>query len=114
MEGGRGMTPAKLIKALRSTDPYIKDIFTRGGCYRFFLFLKKLFPEAQSYINKDKNHVATLINDRLYDITGEIEDHTGWRRMTKQDIAKASKWSFRQHNVLKIGECPYCEEPLTF
>jgi hypothetical protein len=40
-----------------------------GGCYKFHLLLKKMFPYAKIwYCN---NHVLTQINGRYYDIDGE-------------------------------------------
>jgi hypothetical protein len=47
-----------------------------GGCYKFHLILKEVFPWAQCYYNS--NHVITRIGLRYYDINGEVKP-------TKQD-----------------------------
>jgi hypothetical protein len=39
-----------LIASLRATDPYIETIYTRGSCYKFYLFLKGIWPEANSLL----------------------------------------------------------------
>lgn len=107
------LTVLQFIKALRSTDQYIGDIYTRGGCYQFFLLLKKLYPEAVPYINHKKNHVATLINGKLYDICGVVKNQSTWKRLTKRDEQKVMQWSFHKYNCIQIKECPFCEEPIT-
>ncbi len=102
--------PILVINALRETDPYIRTIFMEGSCYRFFLFLKSLFPSAIPVINQNCDHVAALINGNAYDIDGVVE--WAFRGMDDDDIEKAEKWSFGEKTFLQIGECPVCEEPL--
>jgi len=100
----------RLIDALRETEPYISTIYTQGGCYRFHLFLKRLWPEALPVKNKDFDHVGTLIDGVCYDINGVVD----WKYypMDLDEIEQAEKWCFTDHNFLLIGECPICEEPL--
>lgn len=107
------MKPLDIINNLSKTDQYIIDIFTMGGCYRFYLFLKALYPISEPYINQKKNHVITRIGGRFYDINGEV-DYTGYSRLTKRDEIKCKKWSFGKNMLLQIKECPFCEEPITF
>ena len=108
------MTPAKLITALRKTDPYIKDIFMSGGCYKFHLFLKAIFPVSMPYINRSKDHIITRIGGRFYDITGEYKQYSNYIPMTKEDVKMAKKWSFYKQCMLQITECPICEEPIIY
>ena len=100
----------KLIKALSDTDPYIKTIYTEGGCYRFHLFLKELYPTARPVKNTEFNHIGTVIYGVCYDINGIVawEHH----EITDEEIKIVKDWCFTDHNMLLIGECPVCEEPL--
>ena len=100
-----------LINALKETDKYIEVIFLNGGCYRFHLFLKKIFPEAMPYINKDKNHVITEYKGVFYDVTGEVSGN-GYTKMTKKDVEMASFWSFSKMMCLSVNNCPNCGEPI--
>lgn len=105
----------KFINALRKADEYMEDIFTMGSCYRFYLLLKKLYPDAEPMINKDKDHVATKIGRKLYDIRGVVKNSDGrFIRLTGTDLAKAKKWSFRKQCLLQVTECPACEEPIVY
>lgn len=104
------LTPLELIKALNATDPYIATIFLEGGCYQFHLFLKKLYPDSIPVINKTSNHVGTLIEKQCYDITGLV--NWEYRKLNEQEIKTVEQWSFAKKNLLLLGECPFCEEPL--
>lgn len=102
------------IDELRNTDEYIVHIYTKGGCYRFHVLLSKMFNGCIPYINGTKDHIITRYGGRYYDINGEVSDPYGFIPLTKEDILAVEKWSFRKHNLLKLGECPSCEEYLTF
>lgn len=56
--------------------------FTEGCCYWFAEILKQRFCGLIMY-NPIDNHFATLINARLYDITGELERTKGWSRWSE-------------------------------
>ena len=62
-------------------------------------------------INKDYNHVVTLIDGVVYDINGEC-DIDEYYYMSDEDIEEAETWSFASKNILSLCECPYCEEPI--
>ena len=104
----------KIIKSLRESDMYIKDIFTKGGCYRFHLFLKVLYPKAIPYINQERNHVVTRVFGKYFDITGEVSSKypNNFRPINKTDLREVKRWSFHKHSLLQITECPACAEPL--
>lgn len=106
------MKPIEIIDSLRKTDPYIKTIFLQGSCYKFHLFLKDLFPESVPYIDKNKQHVITRIGGYFYDIRGYVRGLHKYEKMGWQDLADVEKWSFHEHNRLKITECPACDEPI--
>lgn len=109
------ISPDLLINALRGAETtYLEAIYLNGGCFQFYLFLKKLFPEAKPYINEKRNHVVTSINGILYDITGVANyPKEKFRPVKASEIKMVKSWSFEKTNMLQIGECPVCEEPLT-
>ncbi len=107
------MNPNKLISNLRQSDEYIKYIFIGGSCYKFHLFLKTIWPDAEPYITKEKNHIVTKINNDFYDIDGYYFKKD-IALMTAEDIELAKTWSFRKQNLLKLTECPVCGEPYCY
>jgi len=105
------MDVLKVIDALRQTDYYIDVIFMQGACYKFHLFLKALFPDAKPLINNDKDHVVSLVDGKLYDITGEV-DGAGYRELSGEDLKLVRTWTFAGNKLISLGECQNCEEPI--
>lgn len=60
----------KFIATVRDSFIGSQQVYTEGSCYHFYLILKQVFPDAQAYYDSD--HVITKIDDRFYDITGEV------------------------------------------
>lgn len=60
------------IGRVRNLSPLMTKICTEGSCYRFYLLLKEVFPDAEAYYDK-YFHVVTLIDGGFYDISGEIQ-----------------------------------------
>jgi hypothetical protein len=108
------MNPLDIINPLRKTDPYIQNIFSLGGCYQFYIFLKHIFPNAKPYMHYKKTHVVTKIGDKYYDIDGEIPDNDDglYTPFTTEDFEEAETWSFSQNHLLSAGECKHCGEPI--
>jgi len=105
------ISPSEFIELLNS-DKYIEAIYLNGNCYKLYLLLKKLYPESELYITKEKNHIVTKINGRYYDITGDVK---GVFSKVKENLLPTIEgWSFYNNNVLAICECPYCEEPIIY
>lgn len=97
-----------LLKHLRNTDPAIEQIFTMGGCFALYEFLKKIYTEAEPYIDKDGSHVITKLGGSYFDITGEVSK-VAFRKLTKEDEAECKKWGFfKKHYTTK--ECEFCGE----
>lgn len=101
--------PQKLIKALNETDFYIEKIYLNGGCYSFYKFLKEIYPSAKPYINQSKDHVVTMINGKLFDITGQV--YGDYSPLLNEEISMCENWSFAKNNWL-YKECANCEEPI--
>ena len=85
------------ISAVRDLSPSLEKACLMGSCYRFHLVLKQRFPEAIPYMNSERNHVASLIGDTLYDITGALpgRETDGFHKMEPSEIRAASKWRAR-------------------
>lgn len=105
------MNVEAIISALRNSDRYIESIYSKGGCYQFYLFLKTIFHQATPLINMKKDHVIIEIDGYHYDIIG-LADSDGFTPMTQNDIEEAESWSFSRSMVLSAGECQHCEEPI--
>ena|SRR6185312_5811070 len=105
-----------LINALRKADFYIECLFMQGSCYKFHLFLKTLYPHAVPYLHKDRDHVVSKINGRLYDIEGAIKKKYEclYSPLEEEDLTMVKRWSFSNNNLIKLSECPNCEEPLCY
>lgn len=101
------------IKLIKGTAPKeMGKIFTQGGCYRFHLIIKMVFPGARPYKvaycpNPKKltktdflpQHIISNIGDRYYDINGEfkLEKQKSYNilaAMTEEDIRQAEKFGF--------------------
>lgn len=104
------MRPLDVINALRETDPYIETIYTHGGCYRFHLFLAKLFKNATPVKNERFDHIGTVIDGICYDINGIVDFK--YYQLSAEDIDKAEMFSFKENCYLSLGSCPNCDEPL--
>lgn len=105
-----------IIGALRNTDPYIEHIFTKGGCWNFHCFLKVLYPDAQPYISKKMDHIASKLFGRMFDITGAIsvDKENEYRPFRAKDWEIVRHWSFANNYLLQIKECPHCGEPIVY
>ena len=105
------MSILDFIDTLRNSDEYIRTIYTHGGCYQFYLVLRKFFPSCRPYINKTKNHVVALYEGVYYDIDGaNLEGE--YFAMTEEDYDIAKQWSFSKNTWLTLGDCPSCGEQL--
>ena len=101
------------IENLRESDSYIRHLFLNGSCYRFHLLLSKFFPGCEPWINEEKTHIITKYRGKFYDITGEVPSD-GFKPLESKEVERVEKWSFQKTNLIKIGECPFCEEPLVY
>lgn len=68
----------EFISTIRDSFIGSQHVYTGGSCYHFYLILKKVFPNAEPFYDLD--HVITKIDDKYYDITGEVRrDETSTR-----------------------------------
>lgn len=59
------------IATIRDSHSMMIEIFTKGSCLNFYYILRKVYPESVPYFNV--NHIITKIDDRFYDITGQVD-----------------------------------------
>jgi len=109
------INPIIIIDALRKSDSYIINIFKEGSCYKFYEFLRVIYPNAMPYINSKENHIVTKINSTLYDITGKItgKEEDDYSPLQPSQLKMVKRWSFGKNMLIQITECPFCEEPIT-
>lgn len=50
----------------------IDEVFTCGCCYWFAMILNKRFADSTIMYDRVMNHFGTMIDDKIYDITGDI------------------------------------------
>jgi hypothetical protein len=72
----------KFIKTIRESFIGSADVYTRGSCYHFYEILRIAFIDVEPYYYS--KHIISKINNRFYDITGEIKDKTLSRRKFKK------------------------------
>lgn len=72
----KDLTPVELIRLIRESFNGSKTVYTSGSCFQFYLILKGVFPDAEPYYDDLQYHVYTKINDKFYDIYGELVNQT--------------------------------------
>lgn len=72
------ITVEQFISTIRDSFIGSQQVYTEGSCYHFYLILKNVFPIAEAYYDLD--HIITKIDDKYYDITGEIKVSQGMNK----------------------------------
>lgn len=60
------------------TSPDVITCFTNGNCYWFSFILSGRFPEGEVMYDSIINHFGYRINNRIYDITGDVTNKYNW------------------------------------
>jgi hypothetical protein len=102
------------IEQLNISDEYIRHIYTKGGCYKFHVLLSRMFKGCIPYINQDKNHIITRYKGKFYDINGTVSDYCDYKKLPVKCVPYVMSWSFYKNNMLKLKDCPHCEESLVY
>lgn len=66
-----GLQPENLIALIRDSFDESVLVYTTGSCYRLYLILRMVFPEAEPYYDWEEGHVYTKIGRAFYDIKGK-------------------------------------------
>jgi hypothetical protein len=64
------VNPLAFLYALRDLHPDLIQVCRNGSCFKLYLLLKQVFPEAEPYYDSD--HVIVKIGKAFYDIRGEV------------------------------------------
>ncbi len=67
---------------LKGKHQQVIECFTSGCCYWFahilvYRFMNRM-PMPTIMYSPEDNHFATMINGRVYDITGDVTDQANW------------------------------------
>lgn len=67
------MSIINFLRELKHSYHLNGKIYTEGSCFRLYTMLKALFPQAKPYYSYiDGGHWITEIDEKFYDINGEI------------------------------------------
>lgn len=64
-------SPDVLIERIRESFDESVVVFTMGSCYKLFLILRTIYPDAEAYYDWNVGHVYTKIDGSYYDIKGK-------------------------------------------
>ena len=70
MDDFRCPSVTAFLAMLRNLHPDLEWKCLHGSCFRLYLLLKEVWPDAEAWTNVD--HVITKIDGRFYDIRGEV------------------------------------------
>lgn len=90
-----------MCAAVRNSFPGAELIYTRGGCWSFFVILRTAFPSARPFYDHRIGHVFAEVDGRYYDITGRRSaGRAGLVEMDRTLIAGAHRWAGRSFHHL--------------
>lgn len=75
----------RFLSTLRDSVPDAVEVFTNGNCFKLYLLLRTIYPQAQPYYRISVGHVYTEIDGDYYDIEGKVIFHGGVKWGWKQD-----------------------------
>ena len=104
----------QFIQTIRGAAPcMMRQIFTHGGCYRFYKILKERFPKAEAWWTRGF-HVVSKIDGRWWDICGPVEQDTVLRKLNRKDHLSGQVWQFDEvHYMCKLAQLKVVELELT-
>lgn len=73
-------------------------LFLNGGCYWFASLVAELVPNSYLMINHSREHCAVVVEQKLYDITGQISKK-GYQYAEEKDINYMRKHYRMQRNL---------------
>lgn len=87
----------EFLKELRESADIQFKIFTQGSCFRLYRILKTIYPKAVAYWSDIDNHCITRIEDKYYDIGGEVKS----QYMKDKSYFKVPKSQLKGYSLLK-------------
>jgi hypothetical protein len=85
------------LKELRESADVQYKIFTEGSCFRLYKILKLIYPEAIAYWSDRDNHCITRIDDKFYDIGGEVKN----KYIKEKGYYEIPKKQMKAYGILK-------------
>ena len=94
--------PEVLIERIRESFDESRLVYTQGSCYRFFLILRTVYPDAEAYYDWVEGHVYTKIDGKFYDIRGRCANAPkDLERLNDTHLAKtAHRWKYGKGSVV--------------
>ena len=80
-----------------------KEKFLQGGCFWLADYIHKNIPESIIMVNWQAMHAAIQINQKLYDITGNISKNN-FHHASPQDINYMKKHFIPNFDTTKLKE----------
>lgn len=111
------ISPNDFLRLLRESDEFIEVIYLNGGCYKLSNILKEIYEGSVQYVVSyegiNYDHVITKIEDKYYDIKGEVDltKYAAILEIQSDMIPCIAKWSFSKKNLL-YKLCPHCLEEI--
>jgi hypothetical protein len=62
----------RFLATLRDSVPDAVNVFTTGNCFKLYLLLRTIYPQARPYYRIAAGHVYTEIDGDYYDIEGKV------------------------------------------
>lgn len=84
----------------------LQNVYMRGNCYMFAKTLQFVFPQTIIYTSHSFGyHVVASIEDRLYDIRGELmaDGYDRYEPITEEQEKKAMAWCYSHVNQSSYG-----------
>lgn len=78
---------------------YLEDVFLNGNCYHFALIIKEMYDGDIVY-DPHETHFLTKINDRFYDIRGEVEEPMDYYYWSELEEIDYNEYEFIKHNCV--------------
>lgn len=77
----------EFLDLLKNSFDGADRVYTEGSCYRLYLILKHLYPDASPMYDPVVGHVYSEINGYIYDINGEYLSNPEKLQPLKESLA---------------------------
>lgn len=78
---------------------YLEHVFTDGNCYHFSLIVQSMYGGEIVY-DPHETHFLIKINDRFYDIKGEIQEPMDYYYWDDFEEVDYNEYEFVKHNCV--------------
>lgn len=114
-----GKNPVEIfLSTLRDVVPNAIHVYTRGNCFKLYLLLRRVFPQAKPMYSQIAGHVYTDIDGVLYDIAGKMSKR--WLEINGYDLIylpteprlfkNAFRWNFKEKPKMMPATVPNIDQ----